>query len=432
MAETPTIERLQKKLEKEPSPLIFLQLAEEYRKGSLYENALKVCRDGLKRHPSYWSIRVAVGRIHLEMGDLQKSREELEKVIKAVPDNLLANKLLGDIYLQQDRPADALKRYKLVQMITPGDQEVIANIQKIEGLSGQAPAPAAKRPEREPAPPFPAAPTVLIPVPQPGPPAAPTVVIPPPAVPFSLEKTEPGVKLPFGEETVVAPSMAPAPEPVAAAPIETDAIEQLMNEAPETHSGYGVSFGSPSVPEDESGSDSDFVSSPAMVRQDPPQMEDFSATELDSFEMEPLDEEKRREIRPEDRTQPMEGRISAVTAPAPAEPAAEEAEELTSQTLAELYVQQGLVDKAIRVYQKLLLHDPTNSRIIQRLKELSTAEPLLSSSSAREEKQRATTSMARTKEAEPVAAKLDQMSEDRRRKISTLENWLTSIRRERS
>lgn len=397
MAVSPTIEKLQKKLEKEPNPLIFLQLAEEYRKESHYDDALRVCRDGLKRHPNYWSMRVAVGRIYSEMGDLDKAREELEKVIKAVPDNLLANKILGDIYLQQDRPADALKRYKIVQMITPADQEVIANIQKIEGFSG-TPAPKPKAPEPPPvaAPPRPAEP------------------------PAFLEKTEPGIKVPFGEETMPRP-LDPEPEPKVEALPSFETIEQLMEEAPESPSTYNVAF-DPMVSEPAE-------LKPQMPPEIPPQLEDFSATDMDSMDLEEVIEEQRNEVRAEDRTQPMSEPVQ-MPAPAP-EPAVEDAEELTTQTLAELYVQQGLIDKAIRVYQKLLLNDPTNSKIIQRLKELSTAEPLLSSPAVREEKARI--SMQKSKETPASANRnLDHMSEERKRKISTLENWLSTIRRERS
>src|SRR4051812_37649844 len=98
-ASTPSIDKLLKKLDKEPNSLIFLQLAEEYRKESFYDDALRTCKEGLRRHPNYWSARVALGRIYYEIGDSEKAREELEKVIKAVPDNLLANKILGDIYV---------------------------------------------------------------------------------------------------------------------------------------------------------------------------------------------------------------------------------------------------------------------------------------------------------------------------------------------
>jgi tetratricopeptide (TPR) repeat protein len=375
MAENPSIEKLQKKLEKEPNPLIFLQLAEEYRKESLYEDALKVCHDGLRRHPNYWSIRVAVGRIYHEMGDLDKSRDELEKVVKAVPDNLLANKLLGDIYREQNRPADALNRYKIVQMITPGDQEVAANVQKLEGLSGTIPPPPKPAARETPAPPATESSATA-------------------ELPAFLEKTAPGVKIAAEE-----PQPQPEPESPPTTMLDANALEQLMNQVSETGS-EGVS----ELPL-------------------PPQMREFLATDIDSYELEPAAEERAPTV---DRTQPMEEPI------VPVDPAVEEAEEFTTQTLAELYVQQGLIDKAVRVYQKLLLDDPANSQLIQRLKELSPAEPLLSSTAVREEKPRTITT-PRPKEAPAVQIRnIELMSDDRKRKITTLESWLSTIRRERS
>lgn len=387
MAGNPSIEKLQKKLEKEPNPLVFLQLVEEYRKESQYEDALRVCRDGLKRHPNYWSMRVAVGRIYHEMGDLDKSRDELEKVIKAVPDNLLANKLLGDIYMEQNRPADALKRYKIVQMITPADQEVIANIQKIEGLSGAIPPPKAPVPETLPPPPVFSAPP------------APPVLAEPPAF---LEKTAPGVHI---QEDVS--------EPAQPAVMDASALEQLMNQASETGSGFGVSL-QLNTPASEGLTDSSMHS----------HMQEFSATDIDDYHAEAAEEEAPTPT--VDRTQPMEE-------PLVVDQGDEDAEELTSQTLAELYVQQGLTDKAVRVYQKLLLHDPSNTQIVQRLKELSAGEPLLSAAAVvREEKPRTITT-PRPKEAPSVQVRnFEQVSDERKRKITTLESWLATIRRERS
>src|SRR5262249_6405455 len=139
--------------------------------------------------------------------------------------------------------------------------------------------------------------------------------------------------------------------------------------------------------------------------------------ELD-FQSEDLEQPK---AKGEDSTQPMKDKEEA-------KESEEAVDELTTQTLAELYVQQGLIDKAVRVYQKLLLHDPTNTQIIGRLKELSPADALLTAA-ARNER----TKQARSKE-EPAgvdARNLQQISEDRRRKINTLESWLNTIRRER-
>ncbi len=49
--------------------------------------------------------------------------------------------------------------------------------------------------------------------------------------------------------------------------------------------------------------------------------------------------------------------------------------EIFTETLAELYVDQGATDKAIEVYQKLIASDPDNEALKRRLRELETLEP---------------------------------------------------------
>lgn len=381
---SPAIDRLLKKLEKEPNSLIFLQLAEEYRKESYYDDALFICEEGLRRHPNYWSARVALGRIHKEMGHVDQAREELEKVIQAVPDNLLANKLLGDIYMGLELDEEALKRYKLVQMLTPADGEVINNIQKLESRLSQTPSspmdassvtetPSAEETS------FPAT-TVEMLVPrklsaseiktEEFPHLNVRSELPPYSddLPAYLEKTAPGTKaeaLPdYFDSTIPGPG----------------SVESQRSEK------QAISF---SNPEHES--------------------------HFDVFDFPELEPTPGKKV---DITQPMEE---------------DEADELTTQTLAELYVQQGLIDKATKVYQKILLNEPDNKQIIQRLKELNPADALLAAAAAQEQKLRAAAAKPKTLDLSGSnSSRLqDRLSEERRRKISTLESWLATIRRER-
>jgi tetratricopeptide (TPR) repeat protein len=379
---TPAIDKLLKKLEKEPNSLIFLQLAEEYRKESYYDDALFVCSEGLRRHPNYWSARVALGRIHKEMGHSDLAREELEKVIKAVPDNLLANKLLGDIYMELELDEDALKRYKLVQMLTPADSDVINNIQKLESRISQTPAA-----------PMPAVTTEIHPAEEEA--FSPTTVemlvpkklsemqteefphlnvqsdLPPfsDELPDFLEKTSPGAK----PETPAEFFDATMPGPIG---------NSFANIEPQSSTGQSVN--------EEQQAEEVFNF---------PELEAVSATKVDI-------------------TQPLEQG---------------EADELTTQTLAELYVQQGLIDKATKVYQKILLNEPDNKQIIQRLKELNPADALLAAAAAQEQKLRAAAAKPKTMDLSGSnSSRLqDRLSEERRRKITTLESWLAAIRRER-
>lgn len=427
-APTPSIEKLQKKLEKEPNSLIFLQLADEYRKESLYDDALRTCGEGLRRHPNYWSARVAMGRIYHEMGDNEKAREELEKVIKAVPDNLLANKLLGDIYMESGRFPDALKRYQLVQMLTPNDQEIVANLQKIEEqlMAAREPQPpAAPAPVVVPPPPVEVvaevAPAPTLEIPPPDVDVPPPVVVAPPAeaieVPSFLEKTEPGVRsggLDYLDSTMPQERVT-MPLLESAQPNLESAMPQSFTPEPDLESMFLESAHSNEIP----------AASPFSSADDehfPPFAPGNAGIASSALNPPPVSGQRPR---PEDHTQPMQGKDDTGEF---------DGDELTTLTLAELYVQQGLTDKAVRVFQKMLLNDPGNPQIAQRLRELSPADSLLSLAASPEREpvpESQSRGGARDISSVQAGGRIDQQSDDRRRKITTLENWLATIRRER-
>ncbi len=472
-----SIEKLQKKLSKEPNSLVFMQLAEEYRKDGQVDDALRVLQDGLKRHPNYWTARVSIGRIHYESGDLVRALEELEIVIRAVPGNLLANRMLGDIYLRQNRPQEALRRYKVVQMLNPADQEVSAHIQQLEAHLSDARSaetaptvmmPAVKLPVVE-------TPAELIEeaIPEPEP-----VESEPPLVEAGMQPaaaaiadTQEALKAAIQAElqTDAPPSVMPAPamemeefvdlgtigprdedsywnlaEPTPQqvsitdpAPIET--IQEPVSKSPETpwnrtnEMPMGEKPRQPDLsgiagmllePEPDSNEFVDVREVPVIAADQEIQEDSFE--ELDSGELEQVLEEGQDET-PPDRTQPMEEEESEVD---------ESADELTSESLAELYASQGLTDRAIKVYQKMLLNDPNNPRIVQRLQELNPIDAFLAVTAQEEARadieEEPALRWETTDPMIPVRSVHDSHIDDRRKKITTLENWLASIRKERS
>src|SRR5262245_31349422 len=92
----PRIDDLRKRLEKEPGSRIFAQLAEELRKEGDFEEAIRLCREGLQKHSNYPSARMTLGRALFESGDLASARREFESVLKGAPDNILASRMLGE------------------------------------------------------------------------------------------------------------------------------------------------------------------------------------------------------------------------------------------------------------------------------------------------------------------------------------------------
>lgn len=123
---------LTKRLQREPASRVFLDLAREYHALGDREQAAKVCRDGLKKHPGYHSARVLLGRVLVELQRPAEAVPELEWVALQAPDNLLARRLLADALSGAGRSADALAALRALMALQPGDKEIRQRIEEIE------------------------------------------------------------------------------------------------------------------------------------------------------------------------------------------------------------------------------------------------------------------------------------------------------------
>jgi len=116
------IEELRRKLEKEPTPRAYGALAEELRKAGEFAEAIRVSREGVEKSPAYPTLRVTLGRSLMENGELEAARQELQTVMQAAPDNILAQRCLEE----------TLKALALA----PGDAPLVARLHSVSGSSG--------------------------------------------------------------------------------------------------------------------------------------------------------------------------------------------------------------------------------------------------------------------------------------------------------
>jgi hypothetical protein len=152
MPESSRIAELRRRLEKDPASIAFAQLAEEYRRNGDHEQAVRICRDGLARHPGYLSAQVTLGRALMELGFYEEARKELESVLKVASDNLAAIRALAVIH-QQRRHASTAQAQQ--QPDVPVEEPPIPAVTETE-----PPAPAVSVIEAQPPTPAPAAITV--------------------------------------------------------------------------------------------------------------------------------------------------------------------------------------------------------------------------------------------------------------------------------
>jgi tetratricopeptide (TPR) repeat protein len=373
------IEELEKRLAADPNSRMFVQLAEEYRKAGMLEQAIDCCEKGLKKHPQYPSARVLLGRALLEAGSFDKASAEFETVLKQVPDNILAHKFLGETYEKLGRLDEALKKYKVASALAPEDTELSDRMQQVQmSLAGgprpapspppppAAPPPPASRAPEPSLPPVAAAPRVppappLAPVVEPEPEEEPTRLIDLPPIPLA-EVDEPMV---LETRDYIPPPKAPAAPAAAPAPKPTPPPEPT----------YGTF--SEIEPED---------------LLEPTIYEPVPIAPLPAAPAPPLPK---------------------APAPAPA-PAPQPVTDIETATMAEIYASQGHFDQALAVYRRIVERQPQDTQYRDRIEELlrlaaEAATPKLPAPG-------------------PAAARPGDSSEADERTVQALEDWLEAIR----
>ncbi len=129
---TPQIYHYLKRYQEDPASRVFAPLAEAYRKAGLLDEAIDICRDGLRVHPNFIGGRVALARAFFDKRYYADVVKELEPVVMDAPDNLVAQRLLADSYLVLGRIAQALNAYKVLLFFTPQDEELAQMVKEIE------------------------------------------------------------------------------------------------------------------------------------------------------------------------------------------------------------------------------------------------------------------------------------------------------------
>jgi len=395
------IDELRQRFEEQPDSRVYLQLADEYRRLGLPEEAIGVLEQGLAKRPKDLSGLVALGRCRLEVGQVDDALEVLEGVISRDAAHLVANKLLIEAYLRQgeaDKARQRLELYKLLNDRDPEIEELEARLKetqrsareearaseaptvKLEELAAEAAAegtpeaeanelpeasfeelPAASLEElpeasfeelpatgsgaedplfeleEDPAAPQPAAPEHEASEPSASEPFGP---LPGPADVESLRHSlEHGVLFPLSMEAFLPP---PAPELEAPEPAAPEEPEPVEESAPEE---------TPAIP---------------LETEELPVGETVGETVDETVDEAPDEESETRAVE-----QPDAAELPPLAEAAAGEIAdgGEEAESATV-TLAELYLKQGHVEEAVRIYHRVLERDPGNEAALRAIEEL--------------------------------------------------------------
>lgn len=375
----PRLAEMKERVEKDPKSRLFVQLADEYRKAGQPGEAIAALRRGLEHHPSYVAAWNVLAKLYIESGRDLDAQPALEKSLSLDPQNVVAARLLGDVHYRRGSLVEAIKKYKLVRAIAPGDSVLEELIDQIEAQVGPG-----QRPEALPA-------TVAGADPQ---------------------KTQAMVPSREAPEAIV-PAAEPLPDPVVEPPAAVTAAESLVAPSEDESSPFDDSQSShrAAVPEATGGFDSDDLwheATDAARASEPAASLSEPAPEPAAAGPEPDGEEFRTAYIPNAAFLAQMGRPGGAEEPSaaprqepiavdeeppaipfgapeeeggdassdePIEAAGEAAGEPASTlTMADLYLQQGHLVSARGILESLLRRDPTNPEARERLEEVARLE----------------------------------------------------------
>jgi len=362
--------QLRAKWDADSTSRVFLQLAEEYRHLGRVKEALAVLDRGLKEHPGYLSALVAKGRCHLELSEGEPARVVLERVVKQDATQMVANKLLVRAYLETGEPAKARERLDLYSLLNDSDPEIEELRRRIKSLDRPVPA---EEPRPMDADPFSLEP-----------PAARREARPAAADVFDIDPAPPPSRPPRRGDDEIFALEAPAEAPEAAEPDDLpfpglaspDRRRRYLDGlAAEGLFAFAASEPAPSLPPPPIPAGLTPVDEGSWLEEAPVTTYALSPVESDEVPLftppapaEPVEEDLWGEepaVAAVISVPPplMEPEPLALMPPLPPMPPAEpapEAEPSATATLGEIYLRQGYLAEAERIFHEVLQREPDN------------------------------------------------------------------------
>jgi tetratricopeptide (TPR) repeat protein len=125
MASSARIDELKKKFDENPRRY-FAPLANEYRKAGDYDQAIAICREFLPQQPGHMSGHIVYGQALFDAQQFEEARSVFDTALTLDPENLIALRSLGDIARNLGDPATARVWYQRVLDADPRNEEISA------------------------------------------------------------------------------------------------------------------------------------------------------------------------------------------------------------------------------------------------------------------------------------------------------------------
>lgn len=117
---------------RQPSSRVFAPLAESYRKLGMLDEAYKVLREGIKRHPSYVLGYLVLAHCYYDQRKTDLTYQTLHPLVESNRDNLSLQKLFAQVCLDLGLFDEALETFKFLLFMNPKDDYISEQVRKLE------------------------------------------------------------------------------------------------------------------------------------------------------------------------------------------------------------------------------------------------------------------------------------------------------------
>ncbi|MHB1731487.1 MAG: tetratricopeptide repeat protein [Leptospirillum sp.] len=120
------ISALEERIESNPKSRSFLQLAEAYIELGKTDQAEALLSKGVEYYPYYLAARITLGQVQMEKGLIPEAIANFEFVSRTIPDNLIAQKSLAQLYYENNELEKAKEAVTVAASLSPDDPEIIS------------------------------------------------------------------------------------------------------------------------------------------------------------------------------------------------------------------------------------------------------------------------------------------------------------------
>ncbi len=118
------IEKCQQILDRDPNSQIFAALAEAYRKKGDLDKSFRICKNGLRVHPSYGSAHLVMAKINLDRGLYDWAEIEVKRASEIDGHTRTVDLLQAEVHIYRGEFNPAIKILKRLHQFDPNNQRI--------------------------------------------------------------------------------------------------------------------------------------------------------------------------------------------------------------------------------------------------------------------------------------------------------------------